>query len=360
MSKPSDKAVLEFTEMMEMLLGSGLSIRDALEVFTMIDKKTRDDPQRGSPEKISAAGSLGEKILSCIHKGASFAQAVDSLGETFPSIYRGLIQVGNAVGSVERIFPQLGVYLRDKKILRDKVSSALVYPILVLIVAFLGTLGLVFFVMPKMELIFSGFGGDAGEGIQRNIRLIKQGLLIILTLFVFILCSLGIIRKTGEINQELNSFIDRCLLDLPLIGKFITSWETFNLAFAMEVLTGGGISVEDAIREAAVMISNSSYRQSLFLVREKVLNGGSLAQAFLDEKIFPPYLGRWISVGERAGKTEGVFAQIRSYYQDEIEQRTAKFLLIIEPAMIAVIGVVILGLVAGIIVPLFSIYGTIL
>jgi type II secretory pathway component PulF len=299
-------------------------------------------------------------ILDKIHKGASFAQAVELMGESFPPIYRGMIKVGNAVGSVERIFPRLSKYLRDEKKLRDKVSGAMVYPALVLIVALLGTLGLVFFVMPKMEIIFAGFGGDAGNTIRRNMQTLELWLIIPASIAILIPGALGILRKMEDWYPDINRFIDRLLLNLPLAGGFITSWETFNFAFAMEVLTGGGISVEDAISEAAGLVSNKLYRQSLFEVRERVLNGGSLARAFLENAIFPPCLGHWIACGEQAGKTEQVFAQIRSYFQDEIDRRSSKFILLIEPAMIAVIGMVILGMVSGILLPLFSAYGTIL
>jgi type II secretory pathway component PulF len=261
---------------------------------------------------------------------------------------------------VERIFPRLSKYLRDKKKLRDKISGALVYPVLVLIVAFLGTLGLVLFIMPKMEIIFAGFGGDAGNSIRGNVQALELGLLIPASIALLIPCALGIIRKMENRYPDINRFIDRLLLRLPLAGGFVTSWETFNFAFAMEVLTGGGISVEDAIREAAGLVSNKLYRQSLFRVREKVLNGGSLARSFLENAIFPPCLGHWIACGERAGKTEQVFTQIRSYFQDELERRSSKFILLIEPAMITVIGIVILCLVSGILLPLFSAYGTIL
>jgi type II secretory pathway component PulF len=108
------------------------------------------------------------------------------------------------------------------------------------------------------------------------------------------------------------------------------------------------------------MVSNRAYRQSLLEVREKVLGGCSMAAAFGEETLFPPTLSRWISIGEQSGKTDQVFARISAFFQDEIEQRTSKFLLLIEPAMIALIGLVLLALGGGIVLPLFSIYGTIL
>ncbi|AEF84681.1 bacterial type II secretion system protein F domain protein [Treponema primitia ZAS-2] len=351
MSKNRERAVLEFTEMMEILLNSGLSIKDALEVLTV----TGQEASRGN-----RGASLGKQLLEYIHKGASFAQAVNQLEEYFPPIYRGMIRVGNAAGSVERIFPRLRVYLSDQKKLREKVSAALVYPVLVLAVAFLGTLGLIFFVMPKMEQIFAGFGGDAGNTVRGNIRIIETGLIIPSFLLTLILCILIVIRKNKGGSSEINKLIDLHLLSMPLIGPYISSWETFNFSFAMEVLTGGGIAVENALGEAANLVSNSAYRLSLLKVRERVLNGGSLAAAFLKETALPSNLGHWVAVGEKAGKTDLVFSRIRSWFQEELEQRTSKFLLLLEPVLIIIIGLVILGLVVGIILPLFSIYGTIL
>jgi type II secretory pathway component PulF len=346
--KNYEKTVLEFTEMMELLLESGLSIRDALEALAVMD----DHASAGSSGRTSLGRtSLGRTLLGRVHKGATFVQAVE-MTEEFPRIYREMIRVGNSVGSVEKIFPRLGAYLRDRKKIRDKISGALVYPALVLTVAVLGTMGLIFFVMPRMELIFAGFGADAAGGIRRNVRSLELALGVPAALAALLSGAAGVLRK--------NSAIDLLALNAPLAGKFIVSWESFNFVFAMEVLTGGGIPVEDAILEAAALVSNGAYRNSLLQTRERVLNGESLARAFSENPYCPPCMGQWAAIGERSGKTERVFAQLRSYFQGELERRSSKFVLLIEPAMIAVIGMVILALVAGILLPLFSIYGTIL
>ena len=343
MKKNYEKEVLEFTEMMEMLLESGLSIRDALEALDLMGK----DSSAASTGKIS----LGKTLLEHIRRGATFAQGMDMM-EEFPPMYREMIRVGNSVGSVEKIFPRLGAYLRDRKKLRDKISGALVYPALVLAVAFLGTAGLIFFVMPRMELIFAGFGADAGDSIRRNVRSLELALGVTAILGALLAGSAGFLRN--------NSVIDRLALTAPLAGKFILSWESFNFVFAMEVLTGGGAPVEEAVLEAAALVSNGVYRRSLLQTREDLLNGASLARAFFENPFCPPCMGQWAAIGERSGKTERVFAQLRSYFQGELERRSSKFILLIEPALIAVIGMVILALVAGILLPLFSVYGTIL
>jgi type II secretory pathway component PulF len=343
----SAKTVLEFTEMMELLLGSGLSLRDALEIVTLAGKK-------------SGTGFLGKRLLERIRRGASFAGAIQTMEDLFPPIYRGMINVGDAAGSVERIFPRLSAYMREQKKLRDKTAGALAYPVLVLSVSILGIAALVLFVIPKMETIFSGFGGSAVEMIHTNIRSIKGFFTLLLLIILLIILGLISLRGMAGTNKDLACFLDYQVLRIPIIGDFIASWETLNFTFAMEVLTGGGISVETAIEEAGKLVFNRAYRRSLTLVQGKVLNGGSLSRAFSEEKTVPSCMSQWISVGERSGKTEKIFSQIRSYFQDEIEQRISQFLSLIEPIMITAVGLIIMGLVAGIILPLFSIYGTIL
>ncbi len=352
------KAVLEFTGMMELLLESGISLRDALELMASMNKGG------GKPGGGIGGGDnpalLARRLLEQVQKGVSFAQAVQSSPDIFPSIYRGMIRVGDRVGSVERIFPRLSAYLRDRKKMRDRISGALAYPLLVLAVTVLGTIALAFIIIPQMEAIFSGFGGDAADRIQENISAIKilfaaGGAVLALS------AALVIAWRTAAGREHRFAFAaDRMLLRLPFAGKFMSSWETLNFSFAMETLASGGVSIEDAIEEASHVVSNSAYRRALLEVRDKLLKGVPLAESFAKHDEFPGYMSQWIAIGERSGRTDRVFSQIRSYFQDEVEQRTGKLLTLVEPAMIVVIGVFLLALITGVIVPLFTMYGSIL
>jgi type II secretory pathway component PulF len=344
----SKTAVLEFTEMMELLLESGLSLRDALELLT------------GNEGSDGGAAFLAGGILDRIRGGVSFAQAVFSMQETFPPIYRGMIRVGYAAGSVERIFPRLSMYLRDQKKLRDKTAAALAYPILVLILAFAGTIGLVFFVLPKMEAIFGSFGGGSAEQIRGNIAAMEKGMLCLAGFVLLVITTVIVLKRLGRRFPETGRYFDYTILRLPLAGGFFSSWESLNFSFAMEVLTSGGVSVEAALAEAEAVVSNSAYRLALQAVREEVLNGMNLSRAFCGRKLFPPCLSRWVAIGESSGRTEKIFSQVRSYFQEEIDRIMNRFLLLIEPALIALIGAVILAFVLGVVLPLFSVYGNIL
>jgi type II secretory pathway component PulF len=346
----SKRAVLEFTEMMELFIESGLSLKDALEMAASIDRTS---------DRTSAAGLPG-RLFALIGKGSSFAQAVSLMKDTFSPIYRGMIRVGDRAGSVEAIFPRLSAYLSDQKKLRDKISAALAYPLLVFGTAVSGCLGLVVFVIPKLEAIFAGFAGDAAERIQANIHTMGNALLVLLVLLCVCVLGFFLTKWLAGVNEDFACFTGALLFRLPLIGKFLSCRESLNFAFAMEVLTGGGVPVETAIAEAAAVITNRAYRRALLGVREKLINGFSISRAFAEERLFPVYMSRWIAVGERAGKTEKIFFRLRSFFQDEIERRTARLLLLIEPALTAAVGIFMLTMISGIIVPLFSIYGNII
>jgi type II secretory pathway component PulF len=343
----SKKAVLEFTEMMELLLESGISLRDALEILTTINDK-------------SQAAALGQQLLERINRGTSFAASVYAMHDTFPPIYRGMIKVGDKVGSVEQIFPRLSAYLKTQKTLREKTSAALAYPVLVLILAVVGSIGLIFYILPKLETIFGSFGGDSADQIRTNIGAIETGATVFAIIALGIITAVLVLRTLRAKNDKAAYTLDYYLLKIPALGKFLRSWESLNFTFAMEVLAGGGVPVEAALGEAAEVITNSAYRRALAHVREGIINGGNMSAAFAAEPLFPAHISRWAAIGERSGRSEKIFSQLRVFFQEEIEQRTTQFLLLIEPAMIILIGGLILALVVGIILPLFSVYGNVL
>jgi len=343
----TQNTVLQFTEMMELLLDSGLSLKEALEISAAVGGR-------------NGVGAISDRMLGSVRKGLSFSKAVESAPELFPPIYRGMIRVGERIGSVERIFPRLASYLRDRKALKDKIAGALAYPVMVLSVAVLGAVGMSVFIIPKMEGIFSGFGGNATEAITKNIAAMKLFFSIAAAFLVAAVLAFPALHFAGKKSPAFALALQRLTVTLPLVGAFVVSWETLNFSFAMETLSAGGVPVEDAIEEAALVVSNAAYRDALLAVHADLLKGMSLSQAFTPHRIFPEYLQQWIAVGERSGKTEKVFSQIRSFYQAEVEKSSAKFMTLIEPALIVGIGVFLLVLIIGIVVPLFSMYGTLL
>ena len=164
----NQKSVLEFTQIMEQLLKSGLSLKDSLEVVSIIDSKNK------------GASNIASLLLSQVEKGISFADAVESYSDIFPPIYTGIIKVGNRIGNVENIFPRLRLYLESTKKIKDKFSSALIYPLMVLFTALLGGFAISLFVFPKLQVMFHELGGESANLLNKNISKLKISMIIIL------------------------------------------------------------------------------------------------------------------------------------------------------------------------------------
>lgn len=332
---------------MDQLIASGLSIRDSLEILAIMDEKT-------------GSSKLANSILEQIKKGNSFADTVNNFSNYFSPIYRGIIKVGDRIGSVERIFPKIKSYLEDQKKIKDKISSALIYPVLVLITALIAFIVMIFIVFPKLKNMFAEFGGTAAAKLEANINNMEIGIMLLLAIILIIAITVLILKQLAKTNEKIRFEFDALLLKLPIIKKVIIYKDTLNFAFAMETLTASGITIEAALLESMSVISNLVIKTALENIHERIVKGESLSSAFAQHKIFPSYINKWILVGERSGKTEQIFTQIKNYYQGEIDRITTKFMTLIEPALIILIGIFLIILIVTVIIPVFSLYGDIL
>lgn len=338
--------MLEFTQIMEQLINSGLSIKDALEISSLINKKN---------------DNLETKIYKQIQKGISFAEAVNQMTNVFSPVYRGIISVGDRIGSVEKIFPRLRLYLETQKKIKDKLLGALIYPIIVLATTLLVFTAMIFFVFPKLKTMFMEFGGEASQLLETKIRHMETGLITVLIIILFLILLSLLFRILISRNYSIKTIKDTFLLKVPAFGKFLSYLEALHFSFAMETLLSGGITIEDSISESLSVISNNAYKEALKDIRNRITRGESISHAFsIHENIFPDYMIKWMMVSEKSGKPEQVFSQLRNYFQNEIDLYTTKFMTLIEPALIILIGIFLVTLILNVIVPVFSLYGSIL
>jgi type II secretory pathway component PulF len=343
----SRTAVLEFTASLALLLSSGLSFRDALEVAQTVF--TRGEVSR-----------LVVRLLAAVRKGRSVSDFLDELGGALPAVMRGFVRTGERTGSLETAFQQLAERLAEEKALRDRLSSSLLYPLFVLAVAGIGLTGIVTVVLPRLEAIFAQIGAGLPARLQAAMRLF-QGSLVAVAAVAAALAAAGAVlwalRRRSEAAAER---IDRLILKVPLLGRIRTLRDSLNVLFVLEALTSGGFPVEEALAEAARTAGNRAFAAGLRACRGRVLKGESLSSAFLRTPVFSERIGRWVAVGERSGQIERVFAQLRRYYQGEIENWTARFMNLIQPVLILLVGIAILAIILVFVMPIFTIYEGIL
>jgi type II secretory pathway component PulF len=152
---------------------------------------------------------------------------------------------------------------------------------------------------------------------------------------------------------------DSLVLKLPLIGSLLRTEQALAFSFAMETLTSGGVTIDEALLEAASVMQNAAFSRAAETMRERVRKGAPLSRACAEAGVFPPYLTQWLAVGERTGQVEKVFAQTRAFFQAESDKASSRLMTMAEPAITVIIGIGVLLMVVFFILPIFRSYGSI-
>lgn len=342
----SSKALAEFTEVVSILLSSKLSVKDAVRVAA-------ESLERGG------AKSLALVVAAELEKGRNLSDVLSEYQPSVPVLYVGLVRIGERIGSLDRVMGHLSRYLNQKKELRDKIASALLYPLLVLVLALGGMAVISIFVIPLLEESFASLTGGAAEMLSvaaRRITRITSGFWIAAALAGGVAVALVIARRASFAARVA---LDRAALGIPLLGTLTTRTASANFLFAMEALTASGVSVEDALTEASRSLGNKAYAEALARAQAKVESGVLLSSALRAERIVPGRIRSWVEIGEHTGDLVSVFAHMRAYYQTELEKTTTRLTGLIEPILIVAVGAGLLVVILRVIVPIFTAVRTI-
>ncbi len=343
----SRRLIQELTELIALTLSSGLSLKDSLDVSQTVF--TRGE-----------GNALVTMLQQKLNRGSTFTEALESAGTGFPPFYTGMVRIGERIGSLEQVTGRLAKHLKEEKVLRDRFTSALIYPAIVLAVAVLSAVFIVAVLFPRLRDIFNEMGSSAAGNVESVMSGLDTAFVVLgaaAALVLLLAIVMVIARRKGGV---LAVRIDRFFLGIPLYSRFLMQRELMNFSFAMEALTAAGVGVEEALTEGAGTVTNRALQEEVRSVRERVLKGERLSAAFAHSPLLPERISRWMSIGERIGHVEKVFGQLRGYYQQEVEKWIDRLMALIEPALIVGLGVLIVAFVVFFIIPVFSLYGAIM
>ena len=341
----SRRLLSEFTDLITLMLGAGLSLPDCLEVAQGVFAR-------------GEGNALATLLLERIRKGSTFTAALESAGAGIPPFYTAMVRIGERIGSLDQVFGRLAAWLKEEKGLHDRFTSALLYPAIVACVAAASAIFIMTVLFPRLREIFAELGpGSAGRvgALMGSLNSELAAAAVVLSLGAALVAGMTLARRRGG---ALALRIDTLLLTLPLLSRFLMQRELLNFTFAMEALTAAGISVEEALSEGAGAVTNRALRHAVLAIRERLLKGERLSAAFAGSPLFPERIARWMAIGERVGRVEKVFGQLRAYYQQEVEKWITRLMTLVEPALIVGLGILIVLFVALFILPVFSLFGT--
>jgi len=333
-----------FAQRLSVLIGAGIPLVRSITII-----KNQSNTKH---EKEMLAG-----LLAKIEAGETLSTALKDYPKYFPKLFVHLIKAGETGGVLDEVLAELVEYYRKRDKINKEVKSALYYPIVIVIVAVVAVFILVGFVLPNILNMLVNFGGEIPLPTQILIfvsNLISGywwAILIGLTA-VFLLLNNYIKTPKGKLRK------DKLILKIPVIGDLVRKVIIARFASTMELLIKSGVNIINALPVIEEVVDNEVFADVLLETRMRVREGSTLSEPIRQSGEFPPMVVQMLKVGEESGNIEDMLNKISAYYDLEVENAIEGSISLIEPVMIIIMAVIVGGIVASIILPLFSIYSS--
>lgn len=329
-----------FSRQMATLVGAGIPLIQTLDILG------------GQVEKEKFRVSI-RKIHSDVQGGASLSESMAKHAKVFPTLFIQMVRAGEKSGSLEEILDRVASYLEKTSVLQKKVKSAMMYPAVVTIMAFLVTFGMLAFVIPKFATIFDGLGAKlpAPTLFLINLsRFLEQTWWIILPSIAGGVWAFGQVLKIPPIRMIWDGFI----LRLPVFGELLLKVSVSKFARTLATLVKSGVAILSALEIVSKTAGNMKIEQMVLSVMESVKKGESIAGPLEKKGIFPTMVVRMIAIGEETGELEAMLVKVADFYDSQVDAMVDGLTSLIEPLIIAFLGVVIGGIVISLFLPILT------
>lgn len=339
------KDIAVFCRQFYVMLDSGLSIGKTLNILI----------EQGEKPKLREA-LIG--VNSDIKRGETLASSMGKRKDVFPKLLTSMIDAGERSGNLDIILKRMAEYYEKETKIRGKIKSAMIYPIVLGVVAIIAITFILTFVMPTFVQMFEENNVELPMSTKMVLgtskMLGKYGIIFFLVLVIGIIL-LGKYLKSEEGQYKL-SVIN---LKLPVIKKLTQKIVVSRFTRTMGIVSSSGMSLVTSLEIVASVVGNKIAEKELLKVKEKVLKGEGLGDSIMNIKIFPPMLASMVKVGEEAGSLDSILDKTADFYDDELEREIQTVTALIEPAMIVIMGVIIGFLLISILTPMFKMYNSI-
>ncbi|TAK51657.1 MAG: type II secretion system protein GspF [Betaproteobacteria bacterium] len=329
------------TRQLATLLASGLTVEQSLSA--LIEEATL-------PLTREVLGGVRSEITA----GLSLAGALGSYDRSFPDFYRALVHGGEESGALPTVLQHLADYLDARQALKQKTSLALLYPVLVTVVAICIVTGLLVFVVPQIVQVFQH--SRQGLPLLTRALIAFSGFLQAAWPYLAVAGVGAVAAARLALRREaLRRRWHAVLLGTPWLGGLIRGVNTSRFASTLAILVGGGVPLLSALKSGARVMTNLVMRDAVERTIERVREGESLARSLGATRTFPPLTVHLVASGEVSGKLEQMLQRAAQLETQALERRLAVFLTLLEPAMILAMGGIVLLIVLAILLPIIQI-----
>lgn len=305
-------------------------------------------------ENKQLAGILAT-IRTDVEAGVSLSEAMQKHSIVFPPIMINLVRAGETGGFLESSLNSVAENFESEGELRDTIKSAMAYPTIVLIMAVVAVIGMLTFIVPVFEKMFAGFGGELPLPTQVLVVL-SRAMVWLLPLLIVGGIAFAVWWGKNKNTERVRMIVDPLKLKLPVFGPLMTKLAIARFSRNFSTMIGAGVPILQSLNIVGETSGNWVVESALRKVQESVRQGKSIAGPLAQEPIFPPMVTQMIAVGEDAGALQQMLAKIADFYDQEVQATAEQLTALIEPLMIAFIGVVVGGMIVALYMPMFSIF----
>lgn len=294
------------------------------------------------------------EIVNDIKRGLSLSEAVAKYPQIFSSLWRGITEVGEATGNLPFVLDKLAVYLEMRLDFERKVKSAMVYPVILMVVACLAMFIFFKLILPKFTSLFEQFDIQLPLPTQILFNIsefVNSNFLLLMVIFAAIGAGAYYARKQPAVIE----FLDRFFLKIPLVSNLVILTCVERFSSTMYILLESGVPIVYTLEVVAKSIGNSFFTQRLMSLKESVKQGKPLSAEIARVPFFPTLVTEIVSIGEEAGNLPEMFKKLSDHYQKDLSTSIDRLVAAFEPLMIVFMGLIIGSIVISLFLPLFKI-----
>ena len=293
-------------------------------------------------------------IKTDVETGSSLAQAFRKYPLYFDNLFCNLVAAGEQAGILDTLLDRLATYKEKILGIKSKIKKALFYPISILVVAFIVTAVIMIFVIPQFKELFAGFGADLpaptllvmamSEGFVKYWYIIFGGLIGGVWLFF----------NTWRRSEKMQFFMDRMILKVPVFGDLIRKATIARWTRTLATMFAAGVPLVEALDSVAGAAGNHVYYNATKKIQQEVSTGSSLTVSMQNSQVFPNMVLQMCAIGEESGSLDGMLSKVADFFEAEVDDAVDALASLMEPIIMAVLGVVIGGLVIAMYLPIFK------
>jgi type IV pilus assembly protein PilC len=293
-------------------------------------------------------------IKSEVEGGVSLAEALTKYPLYFDQLFINLVNAGEQSGALETMLDKLATYKEKTEALKAKVKKALFYPIAVLVVAFIVTVILLVFVVPKFEELFDSFGADLPALTMFVIRLSEFMQTWWYVIVAVIGAAIWLFLRIKKTSHKLQEAVDRIMLKAPVIGEITTKSAIARFSRTLETMSAAGVPLVEAMESVAGATGNIVYYDASLKIRDEVSQGTQLQTSMRNTGLFPNMAIQMVAIGEEAGALDNMLSKVADFYENEVDNAVDALTSLLEPIIMAVLGVLVGGLIIAMYLPIFK------